>query len=156
MGVLGVERIRGEYIAYLVLITKFLCCFSCTTAQVEVRNRSIGTWQFVLRCIVAVGASAHGDDQVAHIQVFVNATCATHADNRLHIVEVIQLIRVDTYRWNTHAVSHHAHAFAVVRTRKTEHAAYIIKLHWILQVFLCHHLCAQWITCHDDGLGDFA
>ena len=90
------------------------------------------------------------------MQVGVDAAGTAHADDGLHVVEVIKLVGVDANAGDAHAVAHHADALAIVGAGETQHATHIVKLNRVLEEVLGHELGAQGVASHDDGLGYFA
>ena len=81
-----------------------------------------------------------------------HGTAGTHTDDGIYVVEVKELIGVDTNRRNTHTVTHHGYFLPFVRTREAQHTTYVINLNRVLQETVCHQFCTQRVTRHNHCL----
>ena len=73
--------------------------------KAEIRYGCKGSRQMVLGGKVRVGAAAHGQHQIPHLHIAVNRACGPHPDDCVHIIIVIELVRIDTHRGNAHAAA---------------------------------------------------
>lgn len=156
VGVGGVEGVGREYVADAVAVAAAFAGFDSAARQLEVGDGGEGAGQLVLRGVVGVGAGTGGDDEVAHVEVLLDGAGGAHADDGLHVVEVVQLVGVDAYRGAAHAVAHDADAAAAQHAGVAQHAAHLVEEHGVLQVVLGHEFHAQRIARHNDGLGNLA
>ena len=156
VGVHVVEYVRREHVAHHVAIAEAVAGIGSATQQAEIGNGCILSRHFILIGIAAVGAGTLCDDQVAHMQIGIDASCRSHADDLLHAIEVEQFVTVDTDAGQAHSVPHHADALSIVHTSETKHVPHLIEQDRILQKLLRHKLRAEWVARHDDGLSNFA
>ena len=112
--------------------------------------------QVVLGVPVAVRAAALRDNEVAQVDVHLPRAARAYADDRVHVIEIEQLIGVDSDRRDSHTVSHDGHFLAFVCTRERKHTADVVYLYRVLQKALCHQLGAQRVACHDHCLCNLA
>ena len=108
---------------------------------------------------VGVRASALGDDQVSRLHVVPQSSAGAHADDRLHVELVEELVGVDRQGRHSHARSLYRHAdFAEVRdgghARESEYAAHGVVLHDVAQDLVGDALGAQGVAGEQDSASD--
>ena len=140
----------------MIGVAKFFAGIDGAAYQIERSDWGVCARQFVLVGIVAVGAGAHGYDDVAHMNVHLACAARTYANDCFNAIKIEEFVRVDADGRNAHAVSHHRNALAVVGTRETEHTAHVVELYRIFQIAFSHQFGAQRVAGHDDGFGNFA
>ena len=86
-----VEDVAGENVAHVVAQALSLAQVGGTAHQLVGGDGGIGAGQAVLMGEVAVGAGALGYDEVAHAHTLGQRAARAHANDGLHVVEVVDL-----------------------------------------------------------------
>ena len=124
--------------------------------QLPIRNGGVGAGQLELRHIVAVGAGPLCDYDIPQAQVGMQRAGAAKADDIFHIIEVEQLIAVNTDGGDAHAVSHYRDRHPAVCAGVAQHSPDGIIADRGLQVVFGHELGAQRVARHQHRRGDLA
>ena len=108
----------------------------------------------VLSGPVGIGAGTLADDDVIQIDVILNGTGGTHADDLLYAEEVEQLVGVDADGGHSHAGSHDGNLDALVVAGVTVDTTNIVYQNGIFKESLCNKFGAQGIAGHQNGLAE--
>ena len=107
-----------------------------------------------LRGKIAVGAGTLAQHNVVNIDVILDGTGGTHADDVFHTVAVVQLMGVDADGGHTPAGSHDGNLHALLGTGVTVDATDIDHQNGVFQEVLGDELAAQGIAGHQHGLAE--
>ena len=122
--------------------------------EIEVSNRAEGAGEIVLCGVIAVRASAHGNDDISCVQILREGAAGADADDVFHTVVVVQLVGVDADRGLAHARGHDRNALAVVVAGVAVYAAHVVDEDGIREIGFCDEFRAKRIAGHQNGLGE--
>lgn len=106
--------------------------------------------------IAGAGAGTHAENHIPHLQRRIYDTGGSDADNVLHIIKVIQLIRIDSDGRHAHARCHHGHFFSIVSSGVALNTTHIVHQHSILKERVSNELCPKRVTRHQNSFGKIA
>ena len=151
-----VEHIGRQNVAHFVIKRVLFALGSGFFKQFEVGNRAECSGKSKLGGVITVRAGAHRKYQVAHVQIFIEATARAHANYIFDVVEIEQLVRIDSYGRLSHARSHNGHSFIFIIAGVALNTAQIVDEHGLIQKIFGNEFCAQRITGHQYGLREIA
>ncbi len=92
-----VENVGGDDITHLHLRTQIPCGLYRLLQKPVIRDGCDGARQLELAGVVGIRAGTHGDDHVLQIHILLNAAGTADTDNVVDIVEIEELIGIDSH-----------------------------------------------------------
>ncbi len=151
-----VENVGGDDITHLYLRTQIPCGLHRLLQKTVVRDGCNGTRQLELAGIVGIRARAHGDDHILQLHILLESAGAADPDNVVDIIEIEELIGVDSHRGHAHAAAHNGDLLALIGAGIAQHVSDRVEANRILQIVLCDILRAKGIARHQYGFCDIS